>query len=112
MGTGLARILRNKFGRDNVILSDIVKPSEEIIKRGPFKFADILDFKNLQQIVVNERVDWVIHLSALLSAVGENNVPLAMRINIDGMHNILELAKQYKLKLFIPSTIGSFGPVR
>jgi threonine 3-dehydrogenase len=69
-----------------------------------------LDYKNLQEIIVEERIDWLIHFSALLSAVGEANVPLAMRVNIEGFHNVLQLAKQYNLKLFVPSTIGAFGP--
>ena len=90
------------------------------------------------------RIDWMVHFSALLSAVGENNVPLAIRVNIEGiqfillthlcgfkhiyflkqitaakiigflfilgLHNVMELAKQYKLRLFVPSTIGAFGP--
>ena len=77
---------------------------------GPFIFADILDFKNLQEIVVSHRIDWLVHFSALLSAVGENNVPLAIRVNIEGLHNVMELAKQYHLKIFVPSTIGAFGP--
>jgi len=51
---------------------------------GPYIFADILDFKGLQQIVVTHRIDWLIHLSALLSAIGEQNVPLAIRVNIEG----------------------------
>ena len=55
---------------------------------------------------MNHRVDWLIHFSALLSAIGEVNIPLAMRVNIEGLHNVLELAKQYHLKLFVPSTIG------
>ena len=54
---------------------------------GPFIFADILDFKNLQEIVVSHRIDWLVHFSALLSAVGENNVPLAVRVNIEGNIN-------------------------
>lgn len=73
---------------------------------GPFIYADILDSKNLQEIVVNQRIDWLVHFSALLSAIGEANVPLAMKVNIEGVHNILEVARLYKLKLFIPSTIG------
>ncbi len=84
LGTGLAKLLRKQFGRDNVILSDIIKPSDEVIADGPFIFADILDFKNLQEIVVSHRIDWMVHFSALLSAVGENNVPLAIRVNIEG----------------------------
>ena len=46
----------------------------------------------------------------MLSAIGEQNVPLAVRVNIEGVHNVIELAKQYKLRIFVPSTIGAFGP--
>ena len=53
--------------------------------KGPYIFADILDFKCLQEMVVNNRIDWIIHFSALLSAVGEQNVPLAIRVNIEGI---------------------------
>ena len=74
---------------------------------GPFVYADILEFKKLQELVVEERIDWMVHFSALLSVVGEANLPLAVRVNIDGFHNVLELAKQYNLKLFVPSTIGT-----
>merc|ERR1719228_20774 len=110
LGTGLARELRKMHGAETVILSDIIKPSDEELAKGPFVFADVLDFKCLQEIVVNQRIDWLVHFSALLSAVGENNVPLAVRVNIEGLHNVIELSKQYKLKLFVPSTIGAFGP--
>ena len=101
---------RPKYGIENVIMSDIIKAPDHILNSGPFIYADILDFKNLQEIVVNHRIDWLIHFSALLSSVGEHNVPLAMRVNIDGLHNVLELSRQYGLKLFVPSTIGAFGP--
>ena len=106
----MAKLLRSRYGRDNIVLTDIVKPNNETINNGPYMFADILDFKNLQEIVVNNQIDWIIHFSALLSAIGEQNVSLAIRVNIEGMHNILELSKQYKLRVFIPSTIGAFGP--
>lgn len=110
MGLGLAKLLRNKYGESNVIMSDIIRAPDHVAKSGRYIYADILDFKNLQEIVVNERIDWLIHFSALLSAVGESNIPLAIRLNIEGFHNVLELSKQYKLKLFVPSTIGAFGP--
>lgn len=110
LGFECAKLLRKKYGRESVILSDIIKPTEKIMENGPYIFADILDFKGLQKIVVNYRIDWLIHFSALLSAIGEQNVPLAVRVNIEGMHNVIELAKQYKLKIFVPSTIGAFGP--
>lgn len=110
MGIECAKLLRNEYGDDSVILSDIIKPSDAVVNQGPYIFADILDFKGLQKIVVNHRVDWIIHFSALLSAIGEQNVPLAVRVNIEGVHNVIELAKQYNLRIFVPSTIGAFGP--
>lgn len=110
MGQECAKLLRSKYGDDHVLLTDIIRPSKDILNAGPYIFADILDFKGLQRIVVDHQIDWVIHFSALLSAIGEQNVPLAVRVNIEGMHNMIELAKQYKLRIFVPSTIGAFGP--
>lgn len=110
LGIELAKLLRGQYGVENVILSDIIKPSQSIVESGPYIYADILDLKGLQKIVVNHRIDWLIHFSALLSAVGEQNVPLAVKVNIEGVHNVIELAKQYNLRIFVPSTIGAFGP--
>jgi len=110
LGRGLAKILREKYGRDNVIMSDIAKASWDVLESGPYLYADILDFKNLQSIVVNERIDWLVHFSAILSAVGEQNVSQALQVNVEGVHNILELCRRNNLRLFCPSTIGAFGP--
>lgn len=91
-------------------MSDIFKAPNHVQQDGTFVYADVLDMTNMQEVVVNHRIDWIIHFAALLSAIGETNVPLAMKVNIEGLHNVLELARQYKLKIFIPSTIGAFGP--
>lgn len=53
-------------------------------RSGPFIYSDILDYKNLREIVVNNRITWLVHYSALLSAVGEANVALARSVNITG----------------------------
>lgn len=55
---------------------------------GPFIYSDILDYKNLREIVVNNRITWLVHYSALLSAVGEANVSLARAVNITGEERI------------------------
>lgn len=110
LGSGLARELRKKYGRDRVILTDILKPSANVKMEGPYRFADVLDYKNLQEIIVNHRITWMFNFSAMLSAVAEQNPSLSLRVNIEGMHNVLELAKQYDLRLFVPSTIAAFGP--
>ncbi|XP_039387867.1 L-threonine 3-dehydrogenase, mitochondrial-like isoform X2 [Mauremys reevesii] len=110
LGVGLAKLLRKRFGKNNVILSDIRKPPDDVFYNGPFIYSDILDYKNLREIVVNNRITWLFHYSALLSAVGEANVPLARAVNITGLHNILDIAAEHSLRLFVPSTIGAFGP--
>ncbi|RXM28679.1 L-threonine 3-dehydrogenase, mitochondrial [Acipenser ruthenus] len=110
LGVGLAKMLRKRFGNDNVILSDIRKPPSHVFHSGPFIYSDILDYKNLREIVVNNRITWLVHYSALLSAVGEANVQLAREVNITGLHNILDIASEHGLRLFVPSTIGAFGP--
>ncbi|KAG7252843.1 hypothetical protein CRUP_029326, partial [Coryphaenoides rupestris] len=61
----------------------------------PFIYSDILDHKNLREIVVNNNVSWLVHYSAVLSAVGESNV---------------SLARDHGLRVFVPSTVGAFGP--
>ncbi|CAF1507584.1 unnamed protein product [Adineta steineri] len=110
LGVPLAKRLRQLYGTENVVLSDIVRPSDELLRQGTYRYADVMDVKQVQELLVNNQIDWLIHLSALLSAVGERDVPLAMKLNIEGTHNILELARKYKCRLFIPSTIGAFGP--
>ncbi|KAG7328425.1 hypothetical protein KOW79_008369 [Hemibagrus wyckioides] len=110
LGVGLATLLRKKFGKKNVILSDIRMPPNNVYHSGPFIYADILDYKNLREIVVNNRITWLVHYSALLSAVGEANVTLARDVNITGLHNILDICAEHRVRLFVPSTIGAFGP--
>ncbi|KAL6115384.1 uncharacterized protein ACO6RY_00243 [Pungitius sinensis] len=110
LGVGLAKLLRRRFGKSNVILSDIRKPPSHVYHNGPFIFSDILDYKNLREIVVNNNISWLVHYSAVLSAVGENNFALAREVNITGLHNILDIATEHGLRVFVPSTIGAFGP--
>ncbi|XP_040925238.1 L-threonine dehydrogenase 2 isoform X2 [Betta splendens] len=104
LGVGLAQLLRKHYGTENVILSDIKKPPPHVYS------SDVLDYKRLREIIVNNQITWLVHYSALLSAVGEANVALARKINITGLHNVLDLALENCLRLFVPSTIGAFGP--
>uniref|UniRef100_A0A672Y4W3 L-threonine 3-dehydrogenase, mitochondrial n=1 Tax=Sphaeramia orbicularis TaxID=375764 RepID=A0A672Y4W3_9TELE len=107
---GFSYIVLKRFGKNNVILSDIRKPPIDVYHNGPFIFSDILDYKNLREIVVNNNISWLVHYSAVLSAVGESNVPLAKEVNITGLHNILDISTEHGLRVFVPSTIGAFGP--
>ncbi|XP_010590840.2 inactive L-threonine 3-dehydrogenase, mitochondrial-like [Loxodonta africana] len=110
LGVGLANFLRKRFGKDNVILSDIMKPPSHIFHSGPFIYSSILHDRNLREIAVNNCITWMFHYRALLSASGEANVSLARAVNITGLHNVLDVAAEHNLRLFVPSMIGAFGP--
>uniref|UniRef100_A0A915C2L7 NAD-dependent epimerase/dehydratase domain-containing protein n=1 Tax=Parascaris univalens TaxID=6257 RepID=A0A915C2L7_PARUN len=109
LGRGLASAYRYMYGRESVLMTDIVKaPLDGSVE--PFRYLNILDQNALEETVVNSQIDIIVHFSALLSAVGENNVPLALAVNGKGVENVLEVGRKYNLQVFIPSTIGAFGP--
>uniref|UniRef100_A0A9J2PD70 L-threonine 3-dehydrogenase, mitochondrial n=1 Tax=Ascaris lumbricoides TaxID=6252 RepID=A0A9J2PD70_ASCLU len=109
LGRGLASVYRYMYGRESVLMTDIVKaPLDGSVE--PFRYLNILDQNALEETVVNSQIDVIVHYSALLSAVGENNVPLALAVNGKGVENVLEVGRKYNLQVFIPSTIGAFGP--
>ncbi|KAJ2499524.1 hypothetical protein GGH96_003445 [Coemansia sp. RSA 1972] len=110
LGSTMVNTLRAKFGQENVVASDIKKPTLEQRSTGPYVYADVLNYRALEQIVVDYGIDWVVHFSAILSAAGERNPSLGLNVNINGFQNVLELAKNHKLRLLSPSTMGAFGP--
>lgn len=101
---------RRKYGNENVILSDNKEAESGTSGSGPFVRCDVTDFDYLDGVVKNERIDWLVHFATLLSAIGEKKVDEAIRVNIGGFHNVLNLTRKYNLRLFCPSTIGAFGP--
>ena len=108
LGIGLAKVMRQRYGAENVILTDIRRPADAA-SAAPFVYLDVTNPVAVNEVVVNRRIDWIIHFSALLSAVGEKNVPLAYQVNVEGFNNVLNAAKYHGLKIFVPSTIGAFG---
>ncbi|KAI9506835.1 hypothetical protein GGI25_000133 [Coemansia spiralis] len=110
LGSTMVSALRSRFGSENVIASDIKKPTVDQRNAGPFVFADVLNYRSLEQITVDYGIDWVVHFSAVLSAAGERNPTLGLSVNVNGFQNVLELAKNHRLRLLSPSTMGAFGP--
>ena len=110
IGSDLVPELRKKYGNDNVIgLSRKTQPSDEL-KQGPFEFADACNKEEIEAVIKKYEVDTVHHLASILSATGEQNPELAWKINMESLENVLDLAKEYKLKVFWPSSIAAFGP--
>lgn len=110
VGTELVISLRNMFGNDNVVATDLRKPESGVLLEGPFETLDVLDKESLLRIVNKYNIDCVYQLAAILSATGEKNPPLAWDLNMNGLFNVLDLAKEGIIKkVFWPSSIAIFG---
>ena len=111
IGSELVKHLRERFGAKNVIASDIKKPSPFVRATDGFHYLDVLNFDELARVVVEEEVDTIFHMAAILSAVGESNPQFAYQVNLQGLMNVLEVARQKGVKRVIcPSSIAVFGP--
>jgi nucleoside-diphosphate-sugar epimerase len=111
IGSELALALRARHGAANVLVTDVVKPAGPLAGSGPFETLDVTDRAALDGLIRKFRVDTVYHLAALLSAIGEKNPQKAWDINIKGLYNILEAAREHGLgRVFSPSSIAVFGP--
>jgi nucleoside-diphosphate-sugar epimerase len=111
IGSELTPFLRKRYKNENVVASDIKPRAEGIIHQdGPFEPIDCLDAPEIYSAVKKYKIDTVFHLAAILSASGEKNPQLAWKVNINGLYNVLEIAREYKCAVFTPSSIAAFGP--
>ncbi|MDR0661606.1 MAG: NAD-dependent epimerase/dehydratase family protein [Prevotellaceae bacterium] len=112
IGSELTLKLRRIYGGDRVVAGYIVgcEPKGELLESGPAELADISNAQQLAEIIKKYKIDTIYNLAALLSAVAESKPMLAWRIGVDGLLNVLELAREHKCAVFTPSSIGAFGP--
>lgn len=109
IGSELVLRLREDLGNENVIVTDIRMP-EKLEDGELFEILDVMDYEKMRALVEKYQVDTLIHLAALLSAVAEAKPKFAWDLNMVGLVNALEVAREFKLKFFTPSSIGAFGP--
>jgi nucleoside-diphosphate-sugar epimerase len=107
LGSELTTALQERYGADNVIVTDIRRPSAEL---GRFEQLDARDGAALARIVAREKVNRIYHLAALLSAVAEARPQEAWQINMGGLFSVLEVAREHGASVFVPSSIAAFGP--
>jgi len=112
IGSELTIELRKRYGRENVVAcGHRRKPSEKLLKTGPFEYLDVTNKGEIEKIVEKYDIDTIYHLAAVLSAVGEQKPQLAWKVNMDGLCNVLEVAREHNLvRVFWPSSIAVFGP--
>ncbi|NYZ77297.1 L-threonine 3-dehydrogenase [Candidatus Micrarchaeota archaeon] len=110
IGSDLVPELRKRYGNSNVVaMAHKSQPSAEL-SAGPVEFADAGDKEALLGVVKKHNIDTIYHLASILSAKGEQNPDLAWKVNMESLKNVLDLAREHKLKVFWPSSIAAFGP--
>lgn len=112
IGSELTRELRKRYGNEHVVAGFIkgAEPKGELLESGPSAEADVTNAEAIVQVVKQYNIDTIYNLAALLSVVAESKPRLAWKIGIDGLWNILEVAREHHCSVFTPSSIGSFGP--
>ncbi len=111
IGSELVLALRHRFGADAVIASDVKENCPDVLEGGAYAQLDILDREKVRKYIIEESVNEVYLLAALLSATAEKNPDFAWKLNMEGLFTILDLAKEgYLKKVFWPSSIAVFGP--
>jgi nucleoside-diphosphate-sugar epimerase len=111
IGTELTFTLREKFGNDTIIASDIREGNDNLMESGPFELLDATDYDALEELIAYYEIDEVYLMAAMLSATAEKFPMRAWNLNMNSLFNVLNLAKEKKIsKIFWPSSIAVFGP--
>lgn len=111
IGSELTMHMRSIYGNDNVVATDIRRlEGNPTVESGPFEVLDVTNASQMADLAKKHKVDSIIHLAALLSAVAEAKPALAWEINMGGLFNALEVARELNCAFFTPSSIAAFGP--
>jgi nucleoside-diphosphate-sugar epimerase len=112
IGSELTLELRDKYGAGNVIATGRkTQPSKKLLDSGPFEFIDVAKRETVDWVCDKYGIDAIVHMAAILSATGEQNPMLCWDVNMNGTINVLEVARERKMKqVLIPSSIAAFGP--
>lgn len=111
IGSELTLELRKRYGNENIVAGYIkgAEPKGILKESGPSELVDVTDAQVISDVVKKHDIDTIYNLAALLSVVAESKPRLAWKIGIDGLWNVLEVARENKCAVFTPSSIGSFG---
>jgi len=112
IGSELTLALRQRFGAENVVATGRKTPPSDALKNsGPFYFIDVANRDTLEEVVRKHSIDTIVHMAAILSAVGGQNPMRCWDVNINGTLAVLECAREHEMaRVIIPSSIAAFGP--
>src|SRR5580704_8657111 len=111
IGVELTLALRKIYGNASVVASDLREENELLKGSGPYVSMDVMNKEMLHVQVIRQNITQIYLLAAILSATGEKNPGLAWHLNMQGLLNVLDIAREEKLqKVYWPSSIAVFGP--
>ncbi|HTD92868.1 MAG TPA: NAD-dependent epimerase/dehydratase family protein [Chitinophagaceae bacterium] len=111
IGVELTLALRKIYGDANVVASDLREQNPLLVGTGPYVSLDVMNKEMLHVQVIRQNITQIYLLAAILSATGEKNPNLAWHLNMQGLLNVLDIAREEKLhKVYWPSSIAVFGP--
>lgn len=112
IGSELTMKLRREIAGSTVVAGYIpgAEPKGELKESGPAEICNVCDGSQIADIVRKYDIDTIYNLAALLSAIAERKPLMAWDIQMNGLINILEVAREHGCAVFTPSSIGSFGP--
>jgi nucleoside-diphosphate-sugar epimerase len=110
IGSELTMRLREIYGNSNVVAGyRKTQPGEELANSGPLERVDATDPDKVVEVVKKYKIDTIYNLAALLSAVAEEKPQAAWNVGVNGVFNVLEIAREHNCAVFFPSSIGAFG---
>ncbi|MBC8208559.1 MAG: NAD-dependent epimerase/dehydratase family protein [Desulfobulbaceae bacterium] len=111
IGSELTPALRQRYGAEQVVaVGHRNMPTESLRSGGPYAACDARDNTALAEIVQKFNINTIYHLAALLSVAAEKDPQLAWDVNMNGLQNVLEIARSHGCGVFHPSSIAAFGP--
>ncbi|MFM8711204.1 MAG: NAD-dependent epimerase/dehydratase family protein [Sphingomonadales bacterium] len=111
IGVELTLALRKMYGAAQVVAADLREQNPLLAGTGPYVSLDVMNKEMLHVQIIRQNITQVYLLAAILSATGEKNPSLAWNLNMQGLLNVLDIAREEKLsKVFWPSSIAVFGP--
>jgi len=111
IGVELTLALRKIYGNANVVASDLREQNPLLEGTGPYVSLDVMNKEMLHVQVIRQNFTQIYLLAAILSATGEKNPNLAWNLNMTGLLNVLDIAREEKIrKVYWPSSIAVFGP--
>lgn len=107
IGAPLVQALCDVVGKENVVAADV--SDKKVAMPCRYEQLDVCDFTRYDKIVADHKIDYIVHLAAILSALGERFPDRATQVNVNGCINALNIARDRNCRIFIPSTIAVFG---